>query len=100
MTEKNHIRLTDKFIIERTSKEITTFMTVDGHDLQDFVLELQSDFTSDAELQLQTLENGLIALNFDLVTQKEIESTHYNNITTAQDNLQRQLVRISINNLS
>ena len=63
---QNYIRLTDKFLIERNIDEVATFMTIDGHDFQDFVLELQSNFTIELELQVINIDASLTALALDI----------------------------------
>ena len=74
--QKNPIRLTDKFIIQRPSEERDVLMTADGFDLQDFVLELQSDFTKDIETRVLTLENTADSLEVGLSQQRNIEAAH------------------------
>ena len=84
---QNYIRLTDKFLIERNIDEVATFMTIDGHDFQDFVLELQSNFTTELELQVINIDASLTALALDIDNFKAIESDHFSELTGEIENL-------------
>lgn len=66
MTSTNPIRLTDRFLIERLDQSGMVAMTVDGHDLKEFTLDLQSAFTADVEVKVFSLENQADALELDL----------------------------------
>ena len=56
-------------------------MTVDGYDLEDFVLNLQSDFTADIEARVLTLEASATALENDFAVQKTVENERYTELT-------------------
>ena len=73
----NKIRLTDRFIIERVTDDGPTNMTVDGHDLKEFTLELQSSFTEEVEASIFALQNQGASLEVDLVDYRNLESKHY-----------------------
>lgn len=90
---QNYIRLTDKFLIERNIDEVATFMTIDGHDLQDFVLELQSNFTTELELQVINIDASLEALNQDLTNFKGIENSHYSELSDDIKDLNNEVYR-------
>ncbi len=82
MTESNQIRLTDKFIIERTEEEGQRTMTIDGHDLKEFTLELQSAFTTEVEAQLIKIQAQTEAISVDLYQHITTESAHYQELDT------------------
>ena len=90
---QNYIRLTDKFLIERNIDEVATFMTIDGHDFQDFVLELQSNFTTELELQVINIDASLDALSLDIDNFKAIESEHYSELSGEIDSLNVEVNR-------
>ena len=88
MTNNNQIRLTDKFIIERELDTGRETMTVDGHDLKEFTLELQSAFTSEVEQEILTIANQATAVESELYAFINTESSHFVELTdkiTSQD---------------
>ena len=88
MANNNPIRLTDKFVIERELDTGRETMTVDGHDLKEFTLELQSAFTSEVEQEILTIANQATAIESELYAFINTESSHYVELTekiTSQD---------------
>ncbi len=66
MTQNNPIRLTDKLIIERELDSGRETMTIDGYDLKEFTLDLQSAFTTEVEQAIAKLQVQASTVETDL----------------------------------
>ena len=100
MSNYNHIRLTDRFIIERQTEEGNLLMTIDGHDLKEFTLEQQSSFTDEIKSEVIKNEASADALGADLYQHINVESNHYQELTIRINDLNTEVDRnrLSIDN--
>ncbi len=100
MTQNNPIRLTDKLIIERELDSGRETMTIDGYDLKEFTLDLQSAFTTEVEQAIAKLQGQASSIETDLYFFINAETDHYvelsERITDQDSEVSRNRVSIDV----